>query len=420
MPAPTTLFLLTNSYPLGRGEEFIENEITHLSRAFDRVVVVAIQTRPADVVTRTVPGNVAVLRAGGPRPSGRDALLPMLHGLPHLPRTSFTRQSFRNPRLLALDAMFEQHCRATADELLALLPGLRLEPGSHAVVYSYWFIDTARVATLLASDLEARGVVVDRVVSRAHRYDLYEERRADKHLPERLPLLNALNAVCPVSDEGTEKLRGQWPAQAEKVRTHHLGTVDPGGCAPCAQSPFRILSCSFLNPVKRVDRVPAILAGLRARGVDAAWTHLGDGPEMNAVRQGVDAAGVGEHVDLRGHVANTELLAAERALAPSCFLNLSSSEGLPVSMMEVTSLGIPIVATDVGGVSEIVHDGSNGRLLPADFDDEQAIDALAWLAGLPTQQYDAVCSASREIWERGFDQAVVYPAFCREVLGPVQ
>lgn len=417
MPASTTLFLLTNSYPFGRGEEFIENEIAHLSRAFDRVVVVAIQTRPADVITRTVPGNVTVLRAGGPRPSGRDALPPMLHGLPHLPRASFTRQSLRHPRLLALDAMFEQHCRATADKLLALLPGLRLEPGSHAVVYSYWFLDTARVATLLANDLETRGVVVDRVVSRAHGYDLYEERRADKHLPERLPLLKALTAVCPVSDQGTDKLRGQWPSQAGKVRTHHLGTVDPGGCARCAQSPFRILSCSFLNPVKRVDRMPAILAGLRARGIDAVWTHLGDGPELDAVRRAVEAAGVGEHVDLRGHVANNELLAAERALAPSCFLNLSSSEGLPVSMMEAGSLGIPVVATDVGGVSEIVHDKVNGRLIPAEFSGDQAIDALAWLAGLSPDAYDDVCRSARSGWERGFDQAVVYPAFCSEVLG---
>lgn len=415
-PSATTLFLLTNAFPFGRGEEFIENEIGHLSRAFDRVVVAAIQTRPGDTQTRTVPGNVEVIRAGGPRPSGRDAVLPMLRGLPRLPRGSFTREALRRPRLLALDALFEQHCRDTADDLLTRIPGLRLEPGSHAVVYAYWFLDTARVATLLAADLEARGVVVDRVVSRAHRYDLYEERRADKHLPERRLLLESLSAVCPVSEMGSRKLRAQWPATASKVHTHYLGTVEPSGPAACSREPFHILSCSFLSPVKRVDRIPAILSGLRSRGVDAVWTHLGDGQELGAVRDAVRSAGLEEVVDLRGHVPNTEIVETEREVGPTCFLNLSSSEGLPVSMMEVASLGIPIIATDVGGVAEIVEDGVNGRLLTADFSDDQAVDALVWLAELDQNAYDDVCAASRSTWERHFNETVVYPEFCRGVL----
>ncbi len=417
MTSATTLFLLTNTFPFGRGEEFIENEIGHLGRAFDRVVVAALQTRPGDSLTRTLPGNAEVIRAGSPRPSGRDAVLPMLRGLPHLPRGSFTRKALRRPRLLALDALFEQHCRDTADELLAQLPGLGLGPGSHAVVYAYWFLDTARVATLLASDLEARGIVVDRVVSRAHRYDLYEERRADNHLPERRLLLETLSAVCPVSEMGSRMLRAQWPATASKVHTHYLGTVEPSSTAACSREPFNILSCSFLNPVKRVDRIPTILAGLRSRGVDAVWTHLGDGQELGAVRDAVAAAGLEDVVDLRGHVPNTEIVETEREVGPACFLNLSSSEGLPVSMMEVASLGIPIVATDVGGVAEIVEDGVNGRLLPAEFTDDQAVDALVWLAELDQKAYDDVCAASRSTWERRFNEAIVYPAFCSEVLG---
>ena len=47
------------------------------------------------------------------------------------------------------------------------------------------------------------------------------------------------------------------------------------------------------------------------------------------------------------------------------FISLSSSEGLPVSMMEAISFGIPILATDVGGVSEIVK-RATGRLVSVD------------------------------------------------------
>ncbi|WP_241380179.1 glycosyltransferase, partial [Escherichia coli] len=82
--------------------------------------------------------------------------------------------------------------------------------------------------------------------------------------------------------------------------------------------------------------------------------------------------------------------ATQRDLKPSVFVNLSSSEGLPVSMMEVASLGIPIIATGVGGVGEIVS-SDNGHLLPAEFTDAQASDALVQLARLSEDEYQQVC-----------------------------
>ncbi len=437
MSAAPTLFLLTNVFPLSKGEEFIENEIEHLSRAFQRVIIVAAQTKPGDVVTRTVPDNVEVVTAGAVRPTGRAAIPAILSGLRHLPRSGVERSAFslkapvlsregmaetcraavRDAKVLAVDALFEERARRSADALAPQLPGLRLEPGSHAVIYSFWFHVQARLAMLLAEDLRARGVVVDRIVSRAHRYDLYESETVYGHIPQRRLLLETLDGVFPVSEQGTRELRERWPGYADKISTRHLGTADPEELAACSTTPFHLVSCSHLVPVKRVDRMPAILAGLRAKGIDAVWTHLGDGPEMASVTRAVAAAGVEEWTDLRGYVHNTEIAQVERDLRPSCFINLSTSEGLPVSMMEVAALGIPIVATEVGGVAEIVHDGENGRLLPAGFTDQQAVEALAWLAGLDENAFQEVCSASRRVWEAGFDQAKVYPAFCTEVLG---
>ena len=417
MVCPSTLFLVTNSYPLGTGEDFIENEIGDLAERFGRVVVVAVQTRPGDVITRPVPGNVEVIRAGGPRPAGRAALLAAARGLAHLPRGSWNRDTLRDPRRLGLEAMFEEHARDTEADLLAQLPALGLRPGSHAVVYSYWFLDTARVAMLLAADLRARGVVVDRLVSRAHGYDLYPERAPYGHLPQRERLVAAFDAVCPVSEQGTRTLRSGWPGYAGKIGTHHLGTADPGVTADCSREPFHIVSCAYLVPVKRMTRMPGVLAELRGRGVDARWTHLGGGPQTEAVREAAASAGVRDAVELRGDVPHEQILQIERGLRPSCLINLSASEGLPVSMMEATSLGIPIIGTDVGGVSEIVTDTVNGRLIAPDFTDSQAADALGWLAGLPDDDYRDVCRASRRIWQTDYDQAVVYPRFCAEALG---
>lgn len=415
-PGAPVLFLLTNVYPLATGEEFIENEIEYLSASFDRVIVIPTQARPGDTVTRRVPDNVEIVRVGGPRPTGWSAYVAAVRGLTCMPRGGVATADLTAPKRLAMDGLFEDRARRAADELLAVLPSLRLVPGSHAVVYSFWLHTTARIGMILTRDLASRGVTVDRFVSRAHRYDLYPEFAANNHIPERRLLLSSLQEVCPVSEHGSAQLRNEWPEFAGKIHTRHLGTADPGALAQCSREPFHILTCSHLVPVKRMNRMPAVLAGLRERGVDATWTHLGDGPGMDALRSAVASAGVGDRVNLHGHVDNSALVTTERELKPSVFVNLSASEGLPVSMMEVASLGIPIVATNVGGVGEIVT-STNGHLLSANPSDSEVVEALARLVTMPEDEYRQTCRESRRIWEDHFDESSVYPKFCREVLG---
>lgn len=257
---------------------------------------------------------------------------------------------------------------------------------------------------------------MDRVISRAHRYDLYPSVAPRHHIPERRLLLQSLDGICPVSEQGTRELQTTWPQYAGKIHTRYLGTSDPGPTAHCRRDPFTIVSCAHLVPVKRMIRMAAILARVRANGIDAHWTHLGDGPQMDTLREEVTVHRVTDAVTLLGHVDNTQVMATQRDLKPSVFVNLSSSEGLPVSMMEVASLGIPIIATGVGGVGEIVS-SDNGHLLPAEFTDAQASDALVQLARLSEDEYQHVCQASRQVWEAKFRASVVYPEFCREVLG---
>ncbi|MDD0858820.1 glycosyltransferase [Arthrobacter alpinus] len=59
-------------------------------------------------------------------------------------------------------------------------------------------------------------------------------------------------------------------------------------------------------------------------------------------------------IELKGAVANDEVLNFYRNHEISVFINVSTSEGVPVSIMEAISFDIPVVATSVGGTPEIV------------------------------------------------------------------
>ena len=89
---------------------------------------------------------------------------------------------------------------------------------------------------------------------------------------------------------------------------------------------------------------------------------VGDGPDRAALEQLVTASGAAERIQFRGSLSRDEAL---RVVAGAEAGLLSSAwENLPHSAVEALSLGVPVVATSVGGVPEVVRDGENGLLVP--------------------------------------------------------
>ena len=92
-------------------------------------------------------------------------------------------------------------------------------------------------------------------------------------------------------------------------------------------------------------------------------TVAGEGPEQAMVAERVRALGLDPCVDLAGNVASVGPLLD----AADLFVSGAISEGLPIAMLEAAAAGLPLVATDIGGVGEVVRDGVNGRLVaPSD------------------------------------------------------
>ena len=120
---------------------------------------------------------------------------------------------------------------------------------------------------------------------------------------------------------------------------------------------FLFVCVGSLLPGKRVDRLIRIVAGL-PRGLDCFLIVVGDGPERQTLEQtAAEAAG---RVVFLGHLANN--CVAEVVAACDAFVMASESEGLPTSVQEAMSCGLPVVAMDVGGLHEIVIDGEVGFL----------------------------------------------------------
>lgn len=105
-----------------------------------------------------------------------------------------------------------------------------------------------------------------------------------------------------------------------------------------------------------LDAVPTVLQ----RFPQAHFVFAGDGPQTNNLKARIAAAGLGEHVHLLGLRHDvTEILASL-----DVFVLPTQQEALGTAFVEAGAMGLPAVATRVGGVPEVVKDGETGLLVP--------------------------------------------------------
>ncbi|MGD9505029.1 MAG: glycosyltransferase, partial [Syntrophobacteraceae bacterium] len=139
-------------------------------------------------------------------------------------------------------------------------------------------------------------------------------------------------------------------------------------------TPVKIAVVGRLVSWKRVD----MLLEAASRMGNVGLVVVGDGPERGKLERLVDELKIADRVHFTGAASREEALGwmASCDMLAIC----SNYEGLPHVALEAMSLGLPVVATAVGGVPEIVQDGWNGRLAPVD-DKEAFFAALASVAG---------------------------------------
>ncbi len=202
--------------------------------------------------------------------------------------------------------------------------------------------------------------------SRAHRYDLYEYRHKEDYLPMREYLLDNLDYVFPCSDDGTKYLKEKYSSFSEKINTSYLGSPDQGVNYSSKGKPsFIIVSCSRIAPVKRVDKILEVITLLLQMELDVPiqWIHIGAGKDFRKITKQAKGLIDRDKAVFLGNISNKDVLDFYTRQHVDLFINLSDSEGLPISIMEASSFGIPIFATDVGGTNEIVENGVNGWLI---------------------------------------------------------
>jgi len=183
-----------------------------------------------------------------------------------------------------------------------------------------------------------------------------------------------------------------WGIDEQKIQVIYNAVEPFYGDVVASMLPYSplktVMTICRLIPLKKVDGLIRILPKLP----DVRLVVIGDGPmrqELECIAQQLD---VTERVIFLGQIPKKQVL---RYLQQSdCFVLNSIHEGLPHVVLEAMQVGVPVVATNVGGIGEVIEHGVSGLLIPPG-NEFALLDALRMVLDNPSQA-KALCQEARK------------------------
>jgi glycosyltransferase involved in cell wall biosynthesis len=183
------------------------------------------------------------------------------------------------------------------------------------------------------------------------------------------------------------------------------------------REPLVVGAVSRLSPEKGFTHLLRAIATLQDRGVHLQLLLAGDGPSRADLERETETLGIGDRVRFEGEVAHEDVPAVLQDV--DIFAMPSTWEGFGVSAIEASAMELPVVASDVHGIPDVVVDGETGILVPPRSAGAIA-DALARLASDAALR-DAMGRAGRAFVERNYrwqDNAALMERLYAEMAGP--
>lgn len=363
------LFMISQNYPYGKGEVYLERELKAFSEYYEKIVLLPMDYA-GEANHRTLPANVELsdLLLKRDRFVDKKVFLKNILDIRKVLKTEkrhtkakaylkANKKEFAGQVTMAIKNGNQFTETFLSDKAIA----------QNASFYSVWLDESALMLALL----KEWGVIPEFVV-RLHGYDLFDNRREGNYMPFQGYVFERVKRIFIVSQAGYDYLAAKGKF-IEKLQVNYSGVYDHGiNPLPGPGTPFTLLSVSNMVALKRIDRIMEVLKRIEG---PIRWIHIGDGEErdkLEALRQQLPDRIA---VEWTGAVPFQQILELYQTTCVHGFIHLSETEGLPMAVVEAQSFGIPAIATDVGGTREIVTEGT-GTILPVDFTLEQAVQAI--------------------------------------------
>lgn len=347
------ILFLTSSFPYSDGEQFIESEILYWSKELgpdQRLVLSPFSTNGSK---KPIPNNIDFEPYFAKHYHSKALKILYFFFTLFSPVFFYECKFLFQSNLLTLARAFKALRECAQVNLATRI--LRTICITHSIdtIYTYWNSTQFYSAAILK-----REHVVDTVFTRVHRFDLYENLSQYSYMPLKRQLSNHADCIFAISNESKKYYEKQF--KTKNVLVSRLGVECSGfQSKPSKLGYLNIISISNCSEVKRIDKIInsiAIFANNHCH-IKIQWTHIGDGILRSYLEKLASEKLCINNVQYKfsGVLTNNEVKSYLKKNDVDVLINSSESEGVPVSIMEAMSYGIPVIAPDVGGVSELVN-----------------------------------------------------------------
>ncbi len=411
--AERQLLIFTEQFPYGKSELFLQTELQYLAPHFDKIIVIPLIAKGK--ITHTLPLNVHVNATFA---NNRNKLGGFILSVRHLFvfRLLYNEIAFRwrrivNPRAFKRLLRSSLHVVQTQNWLTKYIKQI---PDTDQILCYTYFLTGVSLGIGITKQQHNRL----KLVSRVHGFDVYEDDYPSRYIPYHQQTLARLNALFPISQHALTHLEKVYELKVIEKHVSRLGVKPlPNLCSRSNKGIFSIISCSNLIPLKQIDKLIDGIALFAKKNPDLniIWNQFGVGPLHNQLEKQARKCLPQNVVWQIKYLEHSQVLEFYCFNPVDIFVNLSTSEGIPVSIMEAFSCGIPAIATNVNGVPEIVNT-DNGILLPVDIGAINVMNALQEFLEFTDDVIAYKRKAAYKMWQNNFSANINYPKHAEMLL----
>ena len=404
------IILITHSFPFGSSEKtFLSPEVKILEKYFDIVIV---SRNIKEIQTTELSEKTKIIRY-----NSKDNY----HILILFFKTFFSKDYWKEIFCLIKNKKNVIICLKQATTVMMRMFHFRkflynniikIDKQKKFIFYTYWNGYETYACKKIKRDN-------DILITRTHGGDLYLKVDNCFYQPYKEITNDDIDRIYFISDYGKKYYLETFKIlKQNQMAVSKMGTFDPKIKNPFFESEtISLVTLSRIFWVKRIDKLITILSEIDDLKIE--WTHIGDGELCKEIcKFAHDKLDKKNNISYKflGSLESNKIFEFFKYNKIDFLVNCSFSEGLPVSIMECMSCGIPALAVSVGGIPEIVSNGKNGFLIDPDFNTREFSSILKKYLDMSVLEKINLRNNSFITWKEKYNAKINYENFAQNIL----
>ena len=411
-----SLLLITHGYPINNSEDdcFIKNEIPFIYRYFEKIYILSLFRNINNEEILNLPNNVIFYIFDKYYSKVKKLITSIIILLN--PIFYYELILLIKNKNISIKKIF--YCISYLRDGILLKKNINKilnKDKNINLIYTFWFLQETLSALLIKK--ERKNIYC---ITRAHGYDVHEFQNSLKYQPFKYWMDKKIDKIFFASQYLCDYyLKTFAKSNINKYIPMPLGLINNKTSNVINKkrnmNTFILCSCSYIIPRKRINFIIEALNQINDFNIH--WIHIGNGPDMeNIISLSYSLLHNKNNIsfEFKGFMTSEQVMIFYEKNHIDCFITTADMEGgRPVSISEAMSFGIPVIATNTGGIPELVKD--IGILLDNNCKISEIRKAITNFYNLSEIEKNNIRHSTRCFWENNCKAETNYTNFIKEL-----